>query len=219
MFQKISDRIYSYDHYIKMGLGIHMQTKTILIEHNDNGFLISAGPLNDQVSRHLKTINNLVIFAPNLFHHIFLHKYKDFKAKYYGPLEVLRKNPKFQEHLGTQDEFASEYETIFTAIPIDGIPKLHEMVLYYKPEKTLIITDLSFNMNTFKNKGSEIVLKLVAGGNGLIQSRFVKLMTKDQKAYKNSINKILDLDIEKVIFHHGDNLSGDDFKKHLNSLI
>ena len=202
-----------------MGLGVTLATKTFLINDGNQSFLVSPGPENSELSKMLDNSQKLAILAPNLFHHIFLHKYQDRDAEFYGPLEVLRKNQKLQKHLHTHEEFIEKFSGNFDFVPIEGVPKLHELVLYHKKDKTLIVTDISFNISNHRNKYSKFVINLFTGGQGLNEDRIVKFLTKDKKLFKQSLKKIIDLPFEKVLFHHGDPMEdGEIYRSFLKKL-
>ena len=89
------------------------------------------------------------------------------------------------------------------AMFIRGIPALAETVFYDSDSKTLIVTDLMFNMDSTVAFGTRLLLSAFGANNKLAQSKLVRMNTKDKSAYKSSAEKLLDLDFARVIVSHG----------------
>ena len=97
----------------------------------------------------------------------------------------------------------------FSVIPIEGIPGLSESAFYHEVDKTLVITDLAFNVQNPKGLGARIIFHLFGTYKRFSQSRLVGLLTKDKAAAKRSMQSLLELDFERVVMAHGQVVDAD----------
>lgn len=129
-----------------------------------------------------------VIVAPNAFHGSDAPVYKNRypKAQLFMPKGAL-----FQ---------CEEIESLF----VSGMRLVDETVFFHRPSRTLIVTDLVFNMQNEPKGMARFVYRL-----NLIHKRFGPsrvlryLLTKDVKVLAKSVREILDWNFERVIMNHG----------------
>ncbi len=79
------------------------------------------------------------------------------------------------------------------------------MVFFHRPTRTVIFTDLVFNVPAdFKEAR---IFYTLAGGRGRFgPHRLIKQAIRDRKAARESVAKILEWDFDRVIVTHGDAL-------------
>jgi uncharacterized protein DUF4336 len=83
--------------------------------------------------------------------------------------------------------------------------RLSEVVLFHRPSRTLVITDLCFNVQ----RSDRPVARLFFRANGMWQrfgpSRLIRLLApSDRAALRGSIERILAWDFERIVPGHGD---------------
>ncbi len=216
---KESDMIQYYDFEVSVLPKVMLPTRTFIVTSGETAFIFSPGPRFPALDRLLKTKKEIVIVAPNMFHHMYLHEYSDLKAKYYGPLEILRKNTRFQSHIDTPEDFAEKYKSDFDVISLNGCPNIQESLYLVKKEKALIVTDLVFNFQVFTSKALKASLFLMGIKEELGTSRLVKLNIKNKKAFRESIQKVLKLKFNRVLVFHGSTVENpEQFRSHITTL-
>ena len=197
------------------GFGIIFPAKTFIKEFDNDIYIISPGDLSDSDINELRNSNKALHFiAPNSFHNLYLKKmHKQFPgASFYGPKraqEQSRIKLDRSENIPTHD---------LSVFPINGIPALKESFFYFKKSKELVITDLVFNMHHKMNLATKLAMKLAGTYHKLGTSRLVKSSIKDKQEVLNSLAMIKELEVEKVYLNHGDNISFQELKIHLESL-
>jgi glyoxylase-like metal-dependent hydrolase (beta-lactamase superfamily II) len=82
---------------------------------------------------------------------------------------------------------------------------LHEVVLFHRPSRTLVLTDLCFNIH----RSSSRVARVFFRANGMWQrfgpSRAIRhLAVSDRSALWRSLEDILRWDFERIVPGHGD---------------
>jgi hypothetical protein len=126
-------------------------------------------------------------------------------AKFYGPKRAAEVSG---VPLLNIKEFSSpNIETIY----IEGNNSLSETCLYYKPKKTLIVTDLFFNINHDMNMMTKMAMKMVGTYKKLATSRMIKFSIKNKDLFNQSLKRLADLDFTEVIPNHGDSISKEIF--------
>lgn len=144
------------------------------------------------------------IVAPNIFHCSdagWMNRHFP-DAELYVPKEKL-------PHFIKQDFNPRDVNTRFPKLPeVEMIPfqgtKISEAVFLHKPSKTLILCDLSFNMeDVFTGLGRHFARWNRVGGR-FGPSRLTRLLfTKDRRQVMESYHRLLTLDFDRVIVNHG----------------
>jgi hypothetical protein len=99
----------------------------------------------------------------------------------------------------------AEWGDELRALEIQGAPEAKDTVLLHTPTKTLILTELVFNFGGDEPVWTELLLKVAVGGHhhpGM--SRPYKWGVKDEAAFRESLETILEWDFDRVIVGHGE---------------
>lgn len=91
------------------------------------------------------------------------------------------------------------------ACPVAGAPLMNEVALLHPTSRTLILTDLVFNLGSSKRAG--LFLRLVGATRGFGPTRIVRLAIRDRAAARRSLDQILRWDFDRVVMAHGDVLA------------
>src|SRR5438067_2623191 len=133
------------DHPLRTG-GLHLGTRTTVVRRGDGGVIvISPGPLGDADAAAIGALGPVIaVVAPNLIHHLFLAAAlaRFSAARLYAPAALAKKEPA----LRLDGPPAAVADDRLRAIAIDGMPKLQETVFVHAPSRTLVATDLVFNV-------------------------------------------------------------------------
>lgn len=190
-------------------LGIDFGGRMTIIRLN-SGNLILHSPVNfgEDIKAELNEIGHIkYIVAPNKFHHMYIEQC----AAHFPDAEVLcapglsekRKDLVFTSDLDNRcpQEWTGEVETLL----VEGIPFFNEIVFYHPKSRTVIFTDLVFNFETQTSLGVKIFAWLDGIYGQPDVSRLVKwFMIRDKNATRESLNKILSWDFDRVSMTHKD---------------
>lgn len=191
--------------------GTQIGARTTVIRLADQRLWIhSPGPDLPGVYHHLRQLGEVAyLVAPNPFHHLFLPKaLQMFPAAIgYGPAAVQKKHPRLSlTRLEKQapGEWADEIEML----NLDGL-RLGERVFFHGASRTLILTDLLFNL-----VGDDLPTRLMLHAEGvkgkLGCTRLVsKLMVSDRQRLARVCEQILKWDFARMIMCHGEVVSTD----------
>lgn len=193
-----------FDTQLKMPL-MTLPVRSVLLEVGDRKLLISPGSrLTDSDYKKMGDVTDLI--APNLFHCAGIPAAKKFfpKVKVWGVKAVKEVKPQilWDEII---DESTWPFKEQLPIVCIEGMPKVNEVVFFEKASRSLIVTDLCFNMKNQKGFASWLILNMFGTYNKLGVSRFYINFVKDKFLFKKSIEKVLSLDFDNIIVSHGDN--------------
>lgn len=85
---------------------------------------------------------------------------------------------------------------------VQGIPELNEVVFFHLPTRTLILTDLCFNIRE-GSRWTRLLFKLNGGWDRFGPTRIFNRAIQDRVAFRASIDRILRWDFDRVIVSHG----------------
>lgn len=211
MFEEIADGLWHDTHDHTM-VGVQFRTRSTLARLADGGlWMHSPIPLDDARARQVDALGELRhIVAPNGWHDSYAAA-----AKERYPNATLWASPALRQSkaklpvdawLGETDPpWANELQPLL----IEGAPKADELVFLHAPTRTLIVTDLLFQIRHPVNTLTKLVLWM-SGTNGgkLAQSRLWRLVTKDRAAAGRSVHKMLEWEFDRVVLAHGDFVEG-----------
>ncbi|MES2693977.1 MAG: DUF4336 domain-containing protein [Verrucomicrobiota bacterium] len=149
------------------------------------------------------------VVAPNFMHDTYLEGWFAAypRARFYAPkgMSKVRPDLRFTDTLG--DTPAHEWAGTFLQHLIRGMPRLNEVVFLHRSTRTLIVTDLVFNLGPDLPFLTRALLKLNGCDCKLAPSRLLKSTFRDRTAVRASLDQIFAWDFDRVVVSHGDNLS------------
>ena len=141
------------------------------------------------------------VVAPNLSHSLFFLDFLESypSAKGYVAPGVDTKNRDLMDFpvIGPS-AWKSDLDGVF----VEGLPVINETFWLHKATGTLILTDLLFCFERNKDLFTKLVACLLGVYGKMSMSRTMKLMIKDNRMFRESINKLQELDIKKIILSH-----------------
>lgn len=194
------------DHPFRV-MGLELGTRTTIVRLTTGGlWLHSPGPLSQALSETISTLGPVeALVAPNAMHHLYLQDniraFPDAKV-YLSPA------------LPPKLKFQSAYEVLLEEIPaswsqdlvqhhVGGLPQLQEFVFFHPVSRTLILTDLAFNIRNSASWFTRSFMRLNGGYNRFGSTRLFRSLIKDRAALRSSLDIILKWGFERIIVAHG----------------
>jgi hypothetical protein len=180
---------------------------TVIRLADDALFLHSPVRLSDELRAELDAIGRVrVVVAPNRLHHLFAGDYQAayLDARLYGALglQLKRRDLRFAALLG--DEPRPEWKGQVEQHLFKGAPWLNEVVFFPPASRTLLLTDLAFNVPAGSTWGVPWVSKLLGVEGRFGPTRLGRLAIRDRVAAARSLRRILDWDFDRVTVTHGE---------------
>lgn len=143
--------------------------------------------------------------APNRFHHLYAAEYTaaypDLQLFVAPGLET--KRPDLSVHGILQDEAPSGWRDHLGQVVVRGYPMLNEVVFLHRSSRTLITSDLVFNIRADSPALTRLVFRLVGGYGRLGPTLLERVLIRDRPAARESLNRVLAWDFDRVILAHG----------------
>lgn len=173
--------------------------------------LHSPIPVDDALAAELAALGVVrYLVAPNRLHHLYV---ADVHARYpaaelWGAPGLAEKRPDLRFHgrlcatppdVPAPPAWAPELEPRL----VDGNALTREVVFLHRPTRTLLVTDLVFNMRALESRVSAWILWSVGAYGRLAQSLVWRLSTRDRAAARASIEAILAWDFDRLVMAHG----------------
>lgn len=196
-----------FESSLKMPL-MPLPVRTPLITLSGGKVLLSPGS-RLQADQYRKMDGVTDIVAPNLFHCAGVPKaaQKLPQAKLWVVQGGLSAKPDIKWS-AEMTEKNWPYMEELPYVAIGGMPAFNEAVFVHKKSRSLLVTDLCFNMQDVHGFGPWLILSLFGTYRKLGVSRFFLKYVKDRAAFTKSLEVLFSYDFDNIIVSHGDNLTG-----------
>jgi hypothetical protein len=195
-------------------LGVSFTTRMTIVRLAD-GTLIVHSPIrltDDLRSAAASTGDVRFIVAPNRFHHLFVSDWQKAypDAQTFGApgLDAKRADLKFAAILGDEPPtaWADEMDQVF----MQAFPPLNEIVFFHRKTRTLIFTDLLFNIARHDSAYARFLLRLDGAFHGPAIPRSFRLLLRRRCAECGTfLNRLQLWDFDRVILGHGEIIDRD----------
>lgn len=149
------------------------------------------------------------IVAPNLFHHLGVKRATEqlHNAKLWGvPGLAAKCNGIRWDAVLSADTWP--YQDELPMVLLQGMPKVNEAIFFHKKSRTLLVTDLCFNILHPRGFGAWIILHVFSTYGRFGVSRLIKRMITDKPAFERSLAEVFAFDFENLIMAHGEIVMG-----------
>ncbi|HBC57640.1 MAG TPA: hypothetical protein DCZ03_10795 [Gammaproteobacteria bacterium] len=218
MFQRIANEIWVCRRPFKT-LGVDISGQMTIVRLKDGRlWLHSPVELDDEICAELDLLGPVAYaIAPNSFHHLFLgtvfERYP--KAVLYGTRNLFEKRRDLPSLQFLDDLGPFPWGEDIRQVRMRGNSIMDEVVFYHKLSRTLILTDLFFNIHHHDHWPLKLFGKLMGSSGQLSSSRLFRLMIRDKKKFQQSVTTVLRWEIDQILVTHNENLLEGDVKGQL----
>lgn len=188
--------------------GLEVGTRMTVIRLADGSLLLhSPVALDAELRRELDAIGRVrFAVAPNRVHHLYAGKVTEAYPEarlWVGPgLERKRPDLLFDAVLG--DEAPAEWRGQLDQVFFRGRPYENEVVFCHRASRTLILCDLAFNFGPRAAAPTRLLMRLLRSYGRFGPSKLDPLLIRDRRAARQSLERILGWDFDRVVVAHGD---------------
>lgn len=115
-----------------------------------------------------------------------------------------RKRPDLVFEALLNDEAPEEWKKEVDQVFFRGRPYENEVVFFHRASRTLVLCDLAFNFGPSAATGTRLLMKLLRSYGRLGPSKLDPLLIRDRRAARESLERILAWDFDRIIVAHGD---------------
>jgi hypothetical protein len=148
------------------------------------------------------------IVAPNCMHDTYLEGWFAAypQSRFFGAphFSRFRADLKFTDSLGKMAP--PEWADDFDQLVVGGMPRLNEVVFLNRRSRTLILTDLAFNLGSDMPLLSRVLLRINGCYDCFAASRLLRSTIRDRAAVRAAIDRILAWDFDRIVLSHGRNV-------------
>ena len=188
--------------------GLEVGTRMTVIRLADGSLLLhSPVALDAELRRELDAIGAVrFAVAPNRVHHLYAGRVAEAypgARLWVGPgLERKRPDLVFDAVLG--DEAPGEWKGQVDQVFFRGRPYENEVVFCHRASRTLILCDLAFNFGPRAALPTRLLMRLLRSYGRFGPSKLDPLLIRDRPAARQSLERILRWDFDRVVVAHGD---------------
>jgi len=188
--------------------GLEVGARMTVIRLADGSLLLhSPVRLTPELRRELDAIGRVrFTVAPNRVHHLYAGEVAKAypEARLWVTPGLPRKRPdlEFVAVLGDEPpvEWRGEVDQVFFA----GRPYENEVVFFHRGSRTLIMCDLAFNFGPRSPAPTRLLMRLLRSYGRFGPSKLDPLLIRDRRAARDSLQRILAWDFDRVIVAHGE---------------
>lgn len=188
--------------------GLEVGTRMTVVRLADGSLLLhSPVELDAALRRELDAIGRVrFAVAPNRVHHLYAGRVAEAYPEarlWVGPgLERKRPDLVFDGVLG--DEAPAEWKGQLDQVFFRGRPYENEVVFFHRASRTLILCDLAFNFGPRTAAPTRLLMRLIRSYGRFGPSKLDPLLIRDRRAARQSLERILGWDFDRVVVAHGD---------------
>ena len=206
VLRELAPNLWVADRPLKLIVGEVGTRMTVIRLADGRLFLHSPARLDDATRAALDQLGPVgCVVAPSKVHHFFVGDYATAypAARVYGPPGLAAKRKDLTLHAELGDAAPPEWAAEIEQHLFRGAPYLNEVVFFHRASRTLLLTDLAFNVARDKTAGARMFYSLVGAAGRFGPHRMVRLMIRDRSAARASVQRILQWDFDRVTVTHG----------------
>ena len=207
MLRSVGSGIWVSEQPLSM-LGIEYGARMTVIRLSDGAVMvISPIRITDELAAAVSGLGEVrYLIAPNSFHHLFMAGWTSRfpKADLFAVSQLVKKRPDLKISQVMDKTFRPQWGEEVGARFIEGGSLYSEAVFFHAPSKTLILTDLCFNIHQKQGWLATSLLKMYGIYEKFGPSKAVGLFMGDKRRLKQAADEIARWDFVRVIVAHGD---------------
>ena len=188
--------------------GLEVGTRMTVIRLADGSLLLhSPVALDPELRRELDSIGRVCLaVAPNRVHHLYAGKVAEAYpgARLWVAPGLERKRPDLVYVGVLGDEAPAEWKDEVDQVFFRGRPYENEVVFLHRASRTLIMCDLAFNFGPRAAAPTRLLMRLLRSYGRFGPSKLDPLLIRDRRAARQSLERILAWDFDRVVVAHGD---------------
>jgi len=188
--------------------GLEVGTRMTVMRLADGSLLLhSPVPIDPQLRGELDAVGRVrFVVAPNRVHHLYAGRVAETypEARLWVGPGVERKRPDLVYVAVLDDEAPAEWKGQVDQVFFRGRPYENEVVFFHRASRTLILCDLAFNFGPRAAPPTRLLMRLIRSYGRFGPSTLDPWLVRDRTAARESLQRILAWEFDRVVVAHGD---------------
>ena len=193
---------------------------TVIQLKNGELMLISPVAFSPKIGQELDTLGPVrYLIGPNSTHHLSLQKYQEVypTAQLCGPRKLQKKRFDLPFQITLEEGGQYPWSEEVGMLLINSPKKMCEAVFFHQPIRSLIVTDLLFNLPQAKSLIQKWAYRLNGIENRPVMTKMGRSIWKDSSHLKEKIKTISHWDFDQIVLAHGETVPNNGKQKFLDS--
>lgn len=207
MVRELTRDVYVLETPFRLG-GLELGGRCTLVRLPDGGLWVhSPVRLGAEARAAVEALGPVrFLVAPNLMHHLFVGDWAAAfpAARVVAPAALRGKRPELRIEVELGEAPEPAWGGVLEVVPLRGMPRLEEFAFLHRPSRTLLLTDLAFNVHQSPSWLTRAYLRLNRAYGRLASTWVLKAVVKDRAALRASVERVLGWDFERVVVCHGE---------------
>lgn len=145
------------------------------------------------------------IVGPNMVHDAYLNEFSRAYplAQFHTAPGLPSANEELRPGLPLTDQPHPDWAPIMDQHLVQGMPRLNEVEFFHRPSRTLILTDLAFNIGPPRPLGTQLFFRLYGAWKKFGPTPAARALIKEKADFQRSLRQILTWDFDRIIPAHG----------------
>ena len=224
--RQIAEGLWTVEDELGLPAGVWLPIRATVVALPGGELLVhSPTPLGGDLATGIERLGRVAhLVAPNLLHHVSLSAWlaRFPAARVWAVADLARKRPDVAIAGGLDGgdgQAAPPWAAQFTPLPLAGCPSLRETVFFHGATRTLVCSDLLFNVRAPRGWATKLVLTLAGTRGRFAMSRAWWRYAADRAALGASLARMLEWPFTRVMVGHGDVLEADDAPARVRAAI
>lgn len=203
----LAPEVWTAEHLMRFPGAVRLRARMTVVRLPGGELLLhSPIPIDDALAAALDGLGPVThLVAPSLYHHVFvsraLRRYPRAQVIAAPGLARKRRDLPIAVELGAQPPPA--WQGVVDHLVLGGAPRINEAVFFHRPSRTLIVTDLVFNVRDPDGWATSLLLRTMGTHGRLAQSRLWRWLARDRAALRRSLEAMMAWDFARVLPAHG----------------
>lgn len=203
----------TFDHTQRLALGIRFPARmTVLPLGGGQLALVSPVPIDDACAAAIARLGEVaLLIAPNLMHHLYLgdaaRRYP--AARVLAPAGLVAKRSDLRVDVSLDGVLPAELTQAVDVLRLEGAPRLDEFVFHHRAARSLVVTELVFNILHPPGFLAHVLLAVSGTRGRLASSRLWRTLVEDRARFVASLERVLALPFETLVVAHGELVTDD----------
>lgn len=181
-------------------LGLELGARMSILQLEGGVLVHSPVDVDPALILHLGTLRWAL--APNLFHHLYLGRWIEAGASGLAPPGLAKKRPELKL-AQLIDQACEPFGPQVRLIPLKCFAMTQEVALLHRPSRSLIVTDLLFNLSKEMPFATRAAFTCLWAHPGC-KTSLLERVGMDRGVARQEIAALLELDFDRLIMAHGD---------------